>query len=286
MIERHRALLWVVAGTALFAIMFALPRAAGSDTPAAQIAFLRYAGGAAITLVWYLSLRLAARPVRATTPLGIHMLRACFGVAGVLTGVYAVQHIPLGNAQAITMTNGAFTLLFAALFLNDRASRATVIAALVCIAGAVLVARPDLGDHRLWLSAGAAAAFASAIAQAGELTILKYTASRDDAVRILFTVNATAAALLALPALVVWQPLEPLALAVVGAMGPVAIVGQLCNIRGYRLASASYLTPIRYAGVIFSLLIGLVVFAEVPGALTLAGAALIVGGGILLSRRA
>lgn len=280
----QRALLWTTVSTALFAVMFALPRAASVDTPVQQIAFLRYVSGFAITLVWYALVRLSGRQVRATTPRRLHMLRACFGIAGVMSGVYAVQHIPLGNAQAIIMSNGAFTLLFAALFLGDRASRRTLAAALVCIVGAVLSARPDLSDHRLWISAGAAAAFLSALAQAGELTILKYTASRDDAVRILLFVNGTAAILLTPLALFAWQPMTMTALLVVGLMGPIAIIGQTCNIRGYRLASASFLTPVRYLAVIFSLLIGIAVFAEIPTPLTLAGAALIVVGGVILSR--
>src|SRR3546814_18920194 len=69
-------------------------------------------------------------------------------------------------------------------------------------------------------------------------------------------------------------------------MGPVAILGQYCNIRGFQLASTAQLVPVSYSGLVFAALLGLVVFDEWPRPATIAGAALIVAGAIWLARRA
>src|SRR3546814_2218172 len=69
-------------------------------------------------------------------------------------------------------------------------------------------------------------------------------------------------------------------------MGPVAILGQYCNIRGFQLASTAQLVPVSYSGLVFAALLGLVVFDEWPRPATIAGAALIVAGAIWLAPRA
>src|SRR3546814_8979275 len=60
----------------------------------------------------------------------------------------------------------------------------------------------------------------------------------------------------------------------------------LCNIRGFQLASTAQLVPVSYSGLVFAALLGLVVFDEWPRPATIAGAALIVAGAIWLARRA
>lgn len=59
-----------------------------------------------------------------------------------------------------------------------------------------------------------------------------------------------------------------------GAIGYYGIVS------GMRLGDAAVVTPFRYTRLLFSLLVGIVVFRETPDALTLAGAALVIATGL------
>ena len=68
------------------------------------------------------------------------------------------------------------------------------------------------------------------------------------------------------------------------AMDPVAIVGQHCNIRGFRLAATGQLVPISYSGLAFAALLGLVFFDEWPRPAAIAGAVMICAGAIYLAR--
>jgi len=63
--------------------------------------------------------------------------------------------------------------------------------------------------------------------------------------------------------------------------------GSLFGVLGYygivvamRVGDAAAVTPFRYTRLLFSILVGVVVFGERPDALTLAGAALIIGSGL------
>ncbi|HCB53225.1 MAG TPA: EamA family transporter, partial [Rhodobacter sp.] len=59
-------------------------------------------------------------------------------------------------------------------------------------------------------------------------------------------------------------------------------VGQIFLTSSYREAEASVVAPFDYASMIFALLIGYFIFAEVPSLTTLAGAALVIFAGILI----
>src|SRR3546814_18028773 len=82
-----------------------------------------------------------------------------------------------------------------------------------------------------------------------------------------------------------WRPVALADALVLLAMGPVAILGQYCNIKGFRLAATAQLVPISYSGLVFAALLGLVFFDEWPRPAAIAGAAMICAGAIYLSRR-
>ncbi len=61
--------------------------------------------------------------------------------------------------------------------------------------------------------------------------------------------------------------------------GAVTVTGYTLLVRATRLGEASLLAPVRYARLVFALVLAVVVFGERPGLLTFAGAAIIVGSG-------
>jgi drug/metabolite transporter (DMT)-like permease len=98
-----------------------------------------------------------------------------------------------------------------------------------------------------------------------------------------FSVTATVLSLATLPfGWVVPTPFETFLLVAAGLLGG---VGQILLTSGYREADASLVAPFDYASMLFSLLIGWFVFAEVPTGIMLAGAALIILAGILIILR-
>jgi drug/metabolite transporter (DMT)-like permease len=285
-----KAMAWVTLGAFLFAFMFMLPKLASAAVPPVQVAFLRYFAGFLTILPFFLgrySARQAVGEVVAPARRGInllHSLRACCGIASVAFGTYAVTHIPLANAQAIAMTNGAFAVLLAALFLRERLLPADLVAGTFCLAGAVVVAGPDPTAPG-WISLGALAALAQALAWGSEVVLLRFAAVNDTPARTLTLVNGSACLILLVGTVWWWGPLPAADLAVLLAMGPVAIVGQYCNIRAFQTTETAKLVPVKYSGVVFAALLGLVFFDEWPRPAAVAGAAMICAGAIYLARR-
>lgn len=278
-----KAMTWVTLGAFLFAFMFMLPKLTSAAVAPPQVAFLRYLAGFMIILPFFLQ----AHGARGALPelIGprrrrlnlLHGLRACFGIASVGFGTYAVTHIPLANAQAIAMTNGVFAVILSALFLKERLTLADATAGIICLTGAIVVAEPDISAAG-WISLGAAAALVQAFAWGAEVVLLRFTAVNDTTQRTLTLVNGSASLLLLLLTASWWDQLPAGDIAILLAMGPVAIIGQYCNIRGFRLAAASELVPVKYSGVVFAAILGIFFFDEWPSLAAVLGAVMICGG--------
>ena len=75
------------------------------------------------------------------------------------------------------------------------------------------------------------------------------------------------------------SPTEAALLIGAGLLGGIA---QILMTSAYRFADASVVAPFDYASMLFALVIGYAVFAEVPSASTLAGSAIVIAAGVLI----
>jgi drug/metabolite transporter (DMT)-like permease len=65
-------------------------------------------------------------------------------------------------------------------------------------------------------------------------------------------------------------------------MGVTNIVAQLCGIRSLKLASASVVVPYQYTLIVWSVVFGWLMFAELPDVFTIVGGAIIIAAGLYI----
>ena len=277
-------MLWILAGTFLFSLVFASGKLADGVIPALQIVFIRYLSGFAVISTALLACGRARGAIQSRRR-PLHLLRAVCGAGGGICAIHAATHLPLADATAIGLSEGMLAMVLAVVILRERVSGLHWLAALACAGGALVVARGGISGNNTGAIAPAAwIALLGALLIAAEAILLKVLSSRESAWTVLLHVNGFAALLLAGPALSVWQSIDWAQAGALGLLGPLALWGQYCNIRGYRLADAAFLAPYGYSWILFAALIGWVAFAEIPVATTLWGSALIVTGGVVLAR--
>lgn len=282
---------WAILAMFSVSLLLALPKWAATDMPTIQITFIRYIAGVSVITPFYVAMAMRNRhrglpmvqPISRST-LGWHVIRAVFAVTRLTCVFYAVTHMPFANAQAISLTNSVFMMIFAVLLLGETVRPVTIVAAALCFVGAVVAAEPQFegGD---FLSPGALAALAGAAIWGVESMVIKHTAYRDSIPGIIFIVNIIAGLLLAIPGIMVWQPLSNEQWIMLALMGTLAVVTQSANICAFRATQANLIAPFRYSSVIFALAIGWFVFNEWPSSWALFGMALILAGGVMLTRR-
>lgn len=267
---------WLVLGTAIFAFIYTIPKLATVTPSVAWIVFIRYAGGFLILLPFAIRERRKTGALRQTSIVG-HLARAGAGLGAASTMFYAVTVIPVADAVAISMTEGAICLILAGLLLGEAVGLRRWASVVLAIAGGIIVANPFGGTlSQSVVSLGAVAAGVSAIFVAFEAIIYRYLAVREKPLTIVVYLSGISAAL-ALP-VAVWTggPGALVEFWPILLMGPLAALAQLCNVRAYAAADASFLQPFVYLGLPLTGVFAYLMFGEVPSQTTL------LGGGIVL----
>ncbi|MCK8514771.1 DMT family transporter [Methylonatrum kenyense] len=260
------AILLLVIGNLLAILSDIIVKAQGSDVPVLQFLFMRVLCTLAILLPFW--------PLLDHRGLGrgtaVHVARAHIGLVGVLCMVVALVHLPLATANALFYAAPLVILLLAVVLFRERVSVLGVTAVVLGFAGILLILRPlDFGWYSL-SGLGAAAALALSA-----LLVRKLPRSQNTMdVLFLTHVYALPAALL----LMLWEgaPWDWRLLA--AAMGSaLMILGYSTTvILAYRDVAANRVTSAEYTGLIWAVLLGWLLFAEVPDAWFFAGATLIV----------
>ncbi|MDB5481548.1 MAG: permease of the drug/metabolite transporter superfamily [Caulobacteraceae bacterium] len=275
-----RGALWMLLSAVTFTAMTTLIKFLGKDYPASLQAFYRQAAGLLVLAPWILR-----HPVRAfaTTRPGILIFRAGAGTIGMIMSFYAFQKMPLAEANALSFTRALWLVPLAAFVLREKVGPHRIGAAIVGFLGVVLMLHPDgkggaIGVPQLCMLA-ASLLFSFTVVGMKALT-------RDHPPSTLLYWSAALGFLFTLPlALLSWRWPTPGDLALLCLMGAIATVNQACYIKGMQAADAAAMAPIDYTRLVFSATAGFFLFGEVPGGLTLLGAAVVIASTLYITWR-
>ncbi len=256
--------------------MGSIVKTLGDHLSSFQVAFFRAAFG--LLLVLPLVLPQGTRVLRAKRPF-LLLGRGIAGAVGMTAGFYAVVHMPLADATAITFTAPLFVVLLAGVFLGEAVDASRWFATIMGFIGVVLLLQPDGG----MIEMAAIVALIGAMAIATVKLLLRSLAKQEQALTILLYTSLVMTLVTAAPAWLTWKTPAVAELALLLVVGVLANLGQYCMIRGYRLHEASKLAPLEYSRLIFAILIGAYFFAETPTSATLIGAALIIAGNLYVA---
>lgn len=275
---------YMVAAAFFFSLMSLLVKVVGQRLPSAEIVFARNVFSLVVT---YGMLRRRAISPWGTRR-GLLSLRGLAGFMALLCLFYALPRLPLADATVLHFTNPVFTTLLAALFLGESLARKDLAGTLLSLGGVVLVAQPSFlfgaqADGLNLTAVGAALAGAMLAATAYTL-VRKLVATEHHLVIVFyFPLVSVPAAIPFMLGNALWPtPLEWLLLLGIGVFTQ---LGQIYLTQGLQQERAGRALSMSYIQILFAALWGFLFFAEVPDALGLAGAVLIIGGTFLIARR-
>jgi drug/metabolite transporter (DMT)-like permease len=266
-------------GTAVsFALMAGLIKVAGRSYNPFEVVFFR--GLVAWVGVLVLERVTTGRIARGENRRGL-FLRAAFGMAALLLYVLAITRVDLGLANALNLSSPLFVALLSIPLLNERPGPVRWALVVVGFAGVWLILSPDLSDVNLYALGGLASGALSGVAY----SLVRSLRGSDGPLTIVRWFSMWVA-ILVLPLAVAWGWTWPdaMGVAVLGAMGLLALAGQVLLTIGYRNAPAAAISPVMYLQVPLSLLIGVVGFGELPTPAALGGVALLLVSTVLLAR--
>lgn len=211
---------------------------------------------------------------------GLQIIRSSMLFLTTAFNFTAVQFLQLDQTVSIMFSVPFFISLFAGPLLGEKVGARRWIAIMVGFSGILLVVRPGTGGIHpaALLSLGAAATYAL------YAVTTRMLARTDSSETTLFYSSLVGSIAASLPLPFVWEtPHEPLVIGAMLELGIVAGVGHFLLILAHARAPAATLAPFIYTQIFAMILLGWLVFGQVPTAWTLAGACVVIAsGGYLL----
>ena len=247
-----------------------------SDIAPQQIIFLRYV--IVLILILLFCICRGQRNLLKTAQPTVQILRGLLLAVCSLIFVFALKHLPLELCAAISFVSPLFVTALSIPFLGERVGLRRWIAVLIGLLSVLMILRPGgvsfqlamllpLGSSLCW----AMALILTRIMRDGEqpLTVLAWSS----------LVGVVAVSPLVWS---VWQMPNSSQWMILILLGVFNGLGQYLVIRAFMLASASVLAPFSYSIIIWSMLIGLIVFNSFPDGITLVGTAILIAAGLYI----
>ncbi|MCB1807932.1 MAG: DMT family transporter [Candidatus Competibacteraceae bacterium] len=264
--------------TALLSCMHGLVRYVSHTLHPFEIAFFRNLFGLAVVLplVW----RAGAAGFVTKRP-GLQVLRGVIGMGAMLGWFYGLSVVPIAGATALSFTAAIFASLGAALFLGERMRLRRWSAVIIGFLGALIVLRPGMET----ISIGALAILFSSMCWGSNIVIVKRLSQTDNTVSIVVWMSMMLTVFSIFPALFVWQwPTMP-ELGWLLLLGTLGTGGHLAMVTALKLVDATQIMPLDFSRLIWTSVLGYLVFAEIPDIWTWVGGTVIFASAAFITYR-
>lgn len=266
----------MMASMAAFTFNDALVKFVGAELPLFQIIAMR--GVVATTLILLLAAKLRQLSFRiARADWALVALRSAAEVGATYFFLTALMVMPIANITAVLQALPLTVTLGAAVLFREQVGWRRLIAILVGFCGMLLIVRPGPDGF----SEGALYALMAVFC----VTVRDLVTRRlSDEVPSL-TVTFAAASSVTLFALVAslgaeWEPVSVAQASYLVGAAFFILGGYSLSVMVMRVGEVSFVSPFRYTGLLWALLLGWFVFGDWPDYITLTGASLVVASGV------
>jgi drug/metabolite transporter (DMT)-like permease len=253
-----RAATLVSAGSLTLVAMATLVKHLGQDLPAMEILFFRSAIG--FLFVLPLFARDPLEPFRTKRP-GMHLVRGAIGAVGNACFFWTITSMLLADAMALQFSRPLFMIPLAVLLLGESPGLRRTAVAIIGFLGILLYARPFTGGFEPGALIGALGALSGGLV----VICIKRLATTEPTRVIMFYYAFWNAVFALVPAALFWvtPSLPQLALLVLVAF--LGIAGQGMITHGLSKGEATVLVPLDYSRIVYSAVLGYLLFGEMPG---------------------
>lgn len=266
----------MVLAMAGFALEDMIIKLIASDMPSGQVIAIIGMGGfipAAVYVLWR-----EGMPPRSVLLHPVILIRGLFEIIAVVGFITALGLIPLATLSAIIQAVPLAVTLGAALFFGEAVGWRRWTAILVGLLGVLIIIRPGVEAFDPNSLFGVLAIAGLAGRDLATKGIAKSVST--NLLTVLACLNAGLAGLLMLPFSAPVQPVSSEAALYLAFAIALTFMATWAIIAAMRAGDVSFVAPFRYSRLIIAVIIGIVVFSEIPDAVTILGASIVVLSGV------
>lgn len=253
-----------------FSMMAAFVKLSG-DLPAVQKTFFRNLVSAVIAFgfVIYHKERMFGKKEN-QMPL---LLRSSFGTLGIVFYFYAIDHLILSDADMLNKLSPFLLIIFSAVFLKEKARPFQIFTVIVAFIGALFIIKPVFSVDTIPYLMG----IASSVFAAAAYTFLRVLGNREKYYTVVFYFSFFSTAVLLPFVIIFYHSMSLQQVVYLILTGLFATLGQFGITLAYKFAPAKDISVFFYSTVLYSTVISIMLFNQVPDVFSLIGYAVILG---------
>lgn len=211
---------------------------------------------------------------------GLQLARVVFATLEVVFFYWAVIGLPLADVVTYYLAGPIYVTALSALFLREKVGWRRWTAVLVGFAGVLIALRPSAATLDIYALVALLGSIFFALLM---ITTRHLRGTSDTSLVFWQTLGALVFGIALAP--FGWVPPEAGDFALLSLLGVVALAAHICVTRALKHASASVLAPYQYMLIVWAVILGYLVFGDIPDAAMLAGAAIIIAAGLFIFLR-
>ena len=244
-----------------------------------QIIFLRFV--IVLILILLFCIYRGQWNILKTTQPTLQILRGLLLAVCSLIFYFALKHLPLELCAAIGFVSPLFVTALSIPFLGERVGLRRWIAVLIGLLSVLMILRPGGVSFQLAMLLP----LGSSLCWAMALVLTRLMRGSEQALTVLAWSSLVGVAAVFPLVWPVWVTPNASQWTILILLGVFNGLGQYLVIRAFMLASASLLAPFSYSIIIWSMLIGLIIFNSFPDGITLVGTAILIAAGLYIWHR-
>ncbi|MBO5334290.1 MAG: DMT family transporter [Clostridia bacterium] len=268
--DKTKGIIYIIVSAFFFALMGLFVKLSG-DLPIIQKSFFRNAVACIFAFV------LITKNKEWALPKGKNivflLIRAVAGTAGILCNFYALSNMNLADASMLNKLSPFFAVVFSLFILKEKANLKQILAVVTAFIGALFVMKPSFSFEAFPAFMGFLGGIGAGLAYA---CVRKLTQNGFKGNLIIFYFSAFSC-LVTFPWLVFdFTPMSAQQWLYLILAGLSASGGQYFITTAYSKAPAKEISVYDYSQIIFTTLLSLVVFGDLPDALSFVGYTIII----------
>lgn len=269
----------LVIGCLLFSVLDVVSKLLGQQMAVTQILWVRFIGFVPIALLmaWRPRQGIAWRSRRP----GLQICRSLLLIVEMGMFVWAFKTLPLADVQAVAACTPLLVVALSVPVLGEKVGWRRWAAVGLGFAGVLLIVRPGFQT----IGTGTLVVLGGALLWAIYQIQLRIVGRQDSATTSALWSAVVGAVVMSFVAPFDWTPPDMRGWLLLVAAALLGALGHTIYSRAFVLAPASVLQPFNYLMLVFATLFGWLIFDQLPDAWTVAGALLIVAGGLYALHR-
>lgn len=264
--SRQKAILYIISAAFFFSLMNTFVRLSG-DIPSIQKSFFRNL--IAFICAFAIMRKEKVSVIPRKDAIGGLMVRSVCGTVGILCNFYAVDHLVIADASMLNKLSPFFAIIFSLLFLKEKVSVMQWALVTGAFAGSLLIIKPSFSNTDMLPAIigfiggmGAGAAYTA---------VRKLSGMGVKGTYVVFFFSGFSC-LVTLPSLIFdYHAMTLMQLMYLILAGCSAAAAQFSITAAYFNAPAKEISVYDYSQVIFSAIIGMIVFGQMPDIFSIAG---------------